>query len=316
MSNKDESNMQHDVSNNPEVHLEEPSYKKSAKLINNPARLLGIIIISIFISESIVMLILVILPPLSKYKEVFFDASLLTLILLPALYFLVYKPFRLHLTVRKQMEKALLEIEYRERRHIGYELHDSLGQLLAGISLKTQSLERHLKDNKVSNVEAVAKINLLIGQAKKQVRLLTKGILPIEVDTEDLIPALKSLVSNTTELFNISSVLICDKPFLIFNKIAVAQLYRIAQEAVMNAVRHGNPENIEINLSRKSNRVELSIKDDGRGFQKSTEQGNGIGLQIMNYRANIIDASLDIKSDINKGTSVTCIFHYKTRDKK
>ena len=92
MSNKDESNIHHDVRNNPEIHLEEPLYKKSAKLINNPARLLGIIIISIFISESIVMLILVILPPLSIYEEVFFDAALLTLILLPALYFLVYKP--------------------------------------------------------------------------------------------------------------------------------------------------------------------------------------------------------------------------------
>jgi signal transduction histidine kinase len=214
------------------------------------------------------------------------------------------------------MEKALLEIEYRERRHLGYELHDSLGQLIAGISLKTQNLERNLKDNKIPNVEAVAKINLLIGQAKKQVRLLTKGILPIEIDTEDLIPALKSLASDTTELFNVSSVLICDKPFLISNKIAVAQLYRIAQEAVMNAVKHGNPENIEINLSKKSDKVVLSIMDDGKGFQKSTEQTNGIGLQIMNYRANMIDASLDIKSDINKGTSVTCIFYYKTRDKK
>jgi PAS domain S-box-containing protein len=219
------------------------------------------------------------------------------------------------ITERKKMEKALLEIEEREQQRIGYELHDGLGQMLMGITLKSQNLESQLKEKSIPEAEDVSRITFLLEKTKEQLRLLMKGMLPVEMNVEGLSAALEELAWNTKEIFNVPCVFRCNMPVQLCNKIKNIHLFRIAQEAVANAVKHGRPERIEISLSRENDEFELTITDDGAGIPEISKETNGLGLKIMNYRAEMIGASLDIQSEIDRGTSITCIF-YDTIDEK
>ena len=135
----------------------------------------------------------------------------------------------------------------------------------------------------------------------------------LENSEEGLMIAMQELASNTKKTFNVPCVLKCNKLILIHNEIAVINLYRIAQEAVTNAVKHGKPENIRICLNKEHNTITMTIENDGTGIPDMTKRRNGMGLQIMKYRANMIGASLDIHSRINGGTLVTCIYTDKSK---
>ncbi len=219
-------------------------------------------------------------------------------------------------TEKRRVEKMLLEIEERERRRIGHELHDSLGQLLAGISFRVQYLENNLKEGVIPVADEIEIIKSLTVQAKKQVKSLVKGILPVETHGEGLMLALKELTSNTEEIFKISSDFKCDDIVCINNDSAVTHLYRIAQEAVTNAVKHAAPGHINVYLNRKNDGVEMIIKDDGTGMPELSGRTNGLGLQIIKYRANIIGALLEIKTDPEGGTVVTCAYPDKNNVKE
>ena len=219
------------------------------------------------------------------------------------------------ITERKRLEKALLEIEEREQRRIGQDLHDDLGQLLTGIAFKSQVLQRKLEKNLPVSADNVAEITLLVNQAKDQARLLSRGLLSLETEEESLMSALKDLAQNTERIYGISCNFSCNGVVPIFNKAAVTHLYRIAQEAVINAVKHGKPARIDISLSRKKDKVELTIKDDGTGDPPQPAGTDGMGLHIMNYRANMIGGSLDRQSGTNTGTQVKCSFSDKAKEK-
>ncbi len=212
------------------------------------------------------------------------------------------------ITERKNLEKALFEIEERERQRIGYELHDGLGQLLTGISFKNWGLERKLQKSFPKEAEDVSEISMLIAEAKEQVSRLSKGLSPVEMDREGLMAALETLASNNEKMFGIPCVFRCDKPVLVHNKAAVIQLYRIAQEAVTNAVKHGKPDQIEISLTKKYSKITISIKDNGTGISGNPDRTNGMGLKIMRHRAGIINASFEVRQNIGEGTVVTCVF--------
>ncbi len=217
------------------------------------------------------------------------------------------------ITDRKRLEKALLEIEEREQRRIGQDIHDDLGQLLTGIAFKTQVLEHKIEKNQHIDSRDVAEITALINQAKDQARLLSRGLLSLEAEEDSLMVALKDLAANTRRIFNVTCGFKCEDVVSIYNKTAVTHLYRIAQEAVTNAVRHGNPSHIDICLSRKGDEVELKIRDDGRGIPEPSGQTEGMGLQIMKYRASMIGASFDIRSEPGRGTTAVCVFTDKVR---
>jgi PAS domain S-box-containing protein len=220
------------------------------------------------------------------------------------------------ITERKRLEKGLLEIEEREQRRIGQDLHDDLGQLLTGIAFKSRGLQRKLEKNLPVSAGNIEEITLLVNQAKDQARLLSRGLLSLETEEESLVSALKDLAQNTERIYEISCNFSCSGVVPIYNKAAVTHLYRIAQEAVTNAVKHGKPALIDISLSRLEDKVELTIKDDGTGKPSQPAGTDGMGLQIMNYRANMIGGSLDIQSGTNKGTQVKCYFSDKAKGKK
>ncbi len=209
---------------------------------------------------------------------------------------------------RRHLEKMLLEIREHERRRIGHDLHDNLGQQLTAISYKTQGLENILRKKMVPEAEDAERITSLIDMAKVQVKSLSKGLSPMLGKGEyGLMTAMVELASNSERLFGIPCVINCTKPVPIYDEAALIHLYRIAQEAITNAARHARPDQIEIRFLKEHDNIILTVKDDGSGFSLPRHL-DGIGLDIMKYRARIINASLDIRPDNNKGTVVECIF--------
>lgn len=213
------------------------------------------------------------------------------------------------ITERKRLEKEILEIEEKERRSIGRDMHDGLGQLLTGISIKLKCLESDLKEKMIPEAEDAEKIMQFVDEAKKQTKCLSKGLLPLAgKEGYSLIEVIKQMVVDTEEIFDIPCLLRCDKTVVIQNETVITHLYRIAQEAVTNAVKHAESESIKISLYKEDNRITMTIRDDGRGIAEVPENNKGMGLNIMNYRAGMIRASLDVSPDINGGTVVTCIY--------
>jgi len=209
---------------------------------------------------------------------------------------------------RRHLEKMLLDIREHERRRIGYDLHDNLGQQLTAISFKTKGLENMLRKKLIPEAEDAARITKLVEMSKAQVKSLSSSLSPmLDKDEYCLMTAMAKLVANSERMFGIPCVVRCSETILIYNETALIQLYRIAQEAITNAARHARPGQIEVSLMKEDNEITLKIKDDGTGFS-SQNQKNGLGLEIMKHRADIINASLDIQPSINKGTMVTCIF--------
>jgi signal transduction histidine kinase len=212
---------------------------------------------------------------------------------------------------RRHLEKMLLEIREHDRRRIGHDLHDNLGQQLTAISYKTQGLENTLRKKLIPEAEDAARITSLIEMAKTQAKSLAKGLSPVMGKGEySLMTAMVELASNSERLFGIPCVIKCSKPTLLYNESALIHLYRIAQEAITNAARHAKPRQIEIGLTREGDNITLTVKDDGTGFALPKHL-DGLGLEIMRYRARIINASLDIRPDSNKGTLVTCVYYDK-----
>jgi signal transduction histidine kinase len=212
---------------------------------------------------------------------------------------------------RKKLEQALLDIEERERKRIGYDLHDGLGQLLTGISFKLASLVGRLKESSSSEAKDIADIAGIINDAKKHVAQLSKGLLPLELESDGIVAAIEKLSSYPENTLGISSSFRYSKSFSMNNEKSILHLYRITQEAVNNAVKHSNAKHIAISLFRENDQVELTIKDDGTGIPEKLGTEKGMGLQIMKYRAEIIGASFNIQSSASKGTLIECIMDDK-----
>ncbi len=209
---------------------------------------------------------------------------------------------------RRHLEKMLLEIREHERRRIGHDLHDNLGQQLTAISYKTQGLENILRKKLLPEAEDAERITSLVDMAKTQVKSLSRGLSPMLGTGEyGLMTAMVELASNSERLFGIPCVINCSKPVPIYNDAALIHLYRIAQEAITNAARHARPGQIEICFQREDDDIALMVIDDGAGFALPMHE-DGLGLEIMKYRARIINASLDIRPGINNGTIVECIY--------
>jgi len=208
---------------------------------------------------------------------------------------------------RKRLEEEVLEISARERRRVGHDLHDGLGQYLAGIAVKAQILEDDLTAASSPHKAAAKKLVRLINNAVGQTRSLARGLDPVEVEISGLVPALQKLARETEDLFHVPCELRAAPPVLKVNKFIGLQLYRIAQEGVNNAVKHGQPARIEIGLATEPTHLRLRIRDDGRGFHSDAAGNTGMGLRIMQYRAHVIGGVLKIDSGLKQGTEIQCL---------
>jgi len=209
---------------------------------------------------------------------------------------------------RRRLERDILAISEREQRRIGQELHDSLGQQLTGTAIMIKALEQRLKAKSPQESARAQEIGRLLNQAAEQTRRLAKGLHPVSLDTAGLMSALQELAVNTQQLFGVHCTFDCDEPVPINDAAVAVHLYRIAQEAVTNAIKHGRAENIAMSLIPKRNMPILTVKSDGLDFPEAPVKNKGMGLQIMSYRAEMIGAALDVRRATKGGTIVTCAF--------
>ena len=216
------------------------------------------------------------------------------------------------ITERKQLEKAVLDISAREQRRIGQDLHDGLGQHLTGVAFMGKVLEQRLAESATPEALEAAKIVTLVNQAIRMTRELARGLLPVGAEGRNLMSALDHWTTEVGELFHVSCRFECHAPVLIEDDTVADHLYRIAQEAVHNAVKHGRAGRVLIDLSAINDCGTLTVRDDGSGFGAAPGGQSGIGLRIMNYRAKMIGGSLDVQSS-RAGTVVSCLFPIRDR---
>jgi PAS domain S-box-containing protein len=211
-------------------------------------------------------------------------------------------------TERQRLEKAILEVSAREQRRIGEDLHDGLGQHLTGIAFMSKVLESKLHEKSLPESCDAEKIVKLVNEAINKTRELSRGLLPVVSDAHGLMSALTRYAEEMQDLFQITCRFECGEPVLLYDVNAATHLYHIAREAVNNAIKHGNPSHVVIGLFAKNGEGTLSVQDDGEGISETSSNHAGMGLNIMNYRANMVGGSLDIRRNFTGGTSVVCLF--------
>ena len=202
----------------------------------------------------------------------------------------------------KRLEKAIMEIGEKERQKIGNDLHDDLCPHLIGIEGLSKVLKRKIQGQSREAGQLSDKITDLIKQAIQKTRRLARGLCPVYFNY-GLESSLQELVTNTRILHQIDCRLECRKMVPVENSMVSINLYHIAQEAVQNAIRHGKADAIRIIMERQDNQFFLTVADNGMGIDPS-RQTNGMGLRIMNYRAKLIGASLQVHPDAVSGTRV------------
>jgi PAS domain S-box-containing protein len=215
------------------------------------------------------------------------------------------------ITNRKELECKLLEREVlavtaHEQRQIGQELHDGVGQELTGLGLMAQSLAHRLRGEAAAEKRIALRIIAGLDSAHQQVRELCRGLIPVPVESRGLAAALDDLAARTTAASGISVTAECPECVDVPDHATATQLFRIAQEAVSNALRHGRPRHIRLCLLIEPAGLRLRIDDDGIGIQTGANQSEGLGLRIMQYRAGVIGAVLQISPSQAGGTVVTC----------
>jgi signal transduction histidine kinase len=213
---------------------------------------------------------------------------------------------RREIAQRTRLERELLAAGERERRRLGYDLHDGLGQHLTGTALVAQILREKLAKRGSPEAEDAMKTVALIEQGIELSHQLAKGLQPVDMQAGGLMEALQEFASATASLFKISCKFECDSPVVIADLAAAENLYRIVQEATSNAIKHGRATVVVISLDLTEEGILLRITDNGTGLPQPAPIHKGLGLRIMEQRAKLIGGDVRLRSSGGGGTVVTC----------
>jgi signal transduction histidine kinase len=186
---------------------------------------------------------------------------------------------------------------------------------LAGIELMSQVLEQNLTGKSKGAADRVGEIAAHVRDAISQTRALARGLSPVTLESEGLMAALHELTVMARKMFNVDCTFRCDQPVLLNDQTIASQLFRIAQEAVSNAIRHGKARHVVIQLKEHRRKIVVSVSDDGLGFPKAIPQSKGMGLRIMQSRAGMIGATLALDNIPTGGARVSCTVSRKSRVK-
>ena len=208
----------------------------------------------------------------------------------------------------RQLEQEIIRISEREQRRIGQDLHDGLCQYYAAIGCAAGSLKCNLEKLGSPAAKSAAEIEELVMNGVWQARNLARGLAPVESEERGLQYALEDLAHVSGRLLGIDCSLICEDPVSVFDNTRANHLYRIAQEAINNATRHGKATVVNIRLSNADGLIRLSIEDNGVGLPLPLPASRGMGLSIMQYRARMVGGQLEIAPRPGGGTIVACSF--------
>ena len=214
--------------------------------------------------------------------------------------------FMRDITARKELEREVLAIGERERRNIAQDLHDGLGQHMSGIAYLSDVLRQQLVENRSAGVSDAARLTSLAQEAIQLTRDLVRGLLPVRPDAEGFADAVRDLASRTRRVFKIDCRFVSRGSSLIHDETVATNLYRIAQESLNNALRHGKASRVDIVLHQNGRRLRLTVRDNGRGISAFTPRRHGMGLRVMQYRADLIHGSLSVHKHRSGGTEVAC----------
>jgi signal transduction histidine kinase len=206
----------------------------------------------------------------------------------------------------KEAEAEVLRAIEEEQRRIGFDLHDGLGQELTAIAMLNNVVQQGIKHKGLPEAETVARIGEMLRAATKQVRLIAHGLQPVAAEPGALMSSLRNLATQSVTARGVKGDFVCPEPIEVRAPDVANHFYRIAQEAVQNALRHGHPHQITVRLLHRDNRIILEVEDDGAGFAPEREGREGIGLNTMRYRADAMKGLLEVSKLATGGTLVRC----------
>lgn len=211
---------------------------------------------------------------------------------------------------RSRLERQLLQATVQEQQRIGQELHDGLGQELTGISYLVQNLLVALQRKNAPETELAAELARGIRTVVGDIQEIVRGLVPLDINAANLSVGLEMLTDKVEKQTEIACHFRAEGDDVMMDNDTAVQLYRIAQEAITNAVKHAQPENIEVRLTRSRQAILLEVADDGVGIEATDFQSSGCGLRSLRYRARAIGGEVDIQKRPNRGTVVLCRVEY------
>jgi signal transduction histidine kinase len=217
---------------------------------------------------------------------------------------------------RQRLQKDLLETSEREQRRLGLDLHDGLCQHLTGTALAGHLLGQQLAAKSLPESASANRLVELVEEAIELTRTLSRGLHAATVQNGNLTDHFRELAADTRERFKVDCQFETTSTEPLPDAVVATHLYRIAQEAVANAVRHGKAAHINICLDSAGGEHVLTVTDDGTGLPENAGNGKGLGLRLMAYRAELIGAAFQIERLPGRGTRVTCTLPDDTRPRK
>ena len=223
-----------------------------------------------------------------------------------------YVSIRTDVTQRKRLEQALLDLSEREQRKFGHDLHDGLGQRLTGLEMLSHALAEELNGRVPALASLAQRLNRELRETVTQARLISHSLAPVRLEGDGLMRGLTELAASTSRLPGVTCRFHCAPPVQVHDVTVATHLYRMAQEAVNNALKHGRARQIKVTLAEAGDGLELTVKNNGRALLAELHKNNGMGLNVMRYRAEMIGATLAIESGKRHGVRVTCTLRTKT----
>jgi len=210
------------------------------------------------------------------------------------------------ITESRRLEQDLLHAVEIEQKRIGQDLHDSLGQQLLAVSFLCNVLRKKLTTRAAPEAAEAAHIEDLLNETKMNLRKLTHNLHAADLEQRGLGGSLKDLVDHVQENSSISCRFEGEEGLTLFDRILSENLYRLAQEALNNAVKHSFAKEIIVSLRKEGDLLTLTIRDSGIGLPERLSEAAGLGLRTMRFRANVIGGSLDVGRHPEGGTVIRC----------
>lgn len=213
------------------------------------------------------------------------------------------------LSTSRKLEAEILKIAENERFKIGQELHDGVGQMLSAIAMISGNLARKAKANGLSIATELDEITDMVQEADQEVRQLSHGLAHVELENEGLQVALKRMCERFELLSDTRCRFICSQETEIKDNTTTLHLFRIVQEAIQNAIKHANPNEIKVQINKEENYIVLLVENDGCRLINDIEieKLKGMGLNTMRYRAEILGGNFSIENTPDDKTRVRCI---------
>jgi len=209
---------------------------------------------------------------------------------------------------RVRLEREILDVSAREQQRFGQELHDGLSQQLTGLKFKASLLEYQLQSRELPEANDAKAISSLLNEATDEASQLARSVRPVEIESRGLMMALGELAARTTATHGVKCVCAFRRPVFVHDHNVATHVYRIAEEAINNALQHGEATEIALALDERPDGVTLTVRDNGRGLPKDFSPDGGLGLHIMRYRARMIGGSVELRRNDSRGTMLSCRF--------